>query len=60
MPFDGIVTKAVTEQLQETLIGGRINKIYQPTESELLLTVRNQRKNFTLLLSVHPTYSRFH
>lgn len=60
MPFDGIVTRAVTEQLQETLIGGRINKIYQPTETELLLTVRNQRKNFTLLLSVHPTYSRFH
>ena len=49
MPFDGIVTKAVTEQLQETLIGGRINKIYQPTESELLLTVRIQRRTSTRL-----------
>lgn len=60
MPFDGIVTKAVTEQLQEKLIKGRIDKIYQPTETELLLTIRNHRKKFTLLLSVHPSYSRFH
>src|SRR5699024_11463071 len=36
MPFDGIVTKAVTEQLQEELIDGRINKVYQPTNTELL------------------------
>lgn len=60
MPFDGIVTKAVTEHLQETLIGGRINKVYQPTNTELLITVRNNRENYTLLLSVHPSYSRFH
>lgn len=60
MPFDGIVTKAVTEDLQATLTDGRINKIYQPTNTELLITVRNNRKNFTLLLSVHPSYSRFH
>jgi len=60
MPFDGIVTKAVTEQLQEELIDGRINKVYQPTNTELLLTIRNNRNNNNLLLSVHPSYSRFH
>lgn len=60
MPFDGIVTKAVTEQLQETLIGGRINKIYEPTETELVITIRQHRKNYDLLLSIHPSYARIH
>src|SRR5690625_407327 len=60
MPFDGIVTRAITEELTEKLIGGRINKIYQPTKTELVMTVRNNRKNYSLLLSIHPSYARFH
>ncbi|WP_085992444.1 Rqc2 family fibronectin-binding protein [Oceanobacillus senegalensis] len=60
MPFDGIVTRAVTEKLNGTLSSGRITKIYQPTETELVFTVRKQGKNHTLLLSIHPTYTRFH
>src|SRR5699024_4929558 len=60
MAYDGIVTKAVTEELQEKLIPGRINKIYQPSETELLITIRANRKNHTLLLSIHPSYARLH
>ncbi|MEI3608210.1 Rqc2 family fibronectin-binding protein [Pseudogracilibacillus sp. SO10305] len=60
MPFDGIVTRAVTEDLQQSLIGGRINKIYQPTNNEIIMTVRNNRTNYTLLLSIHPSYARIH
>jgi len=60
MPFDGIVTKAVTEELQKELINGKLNKIHQPTNNELVLTIRNNRKNHTLLLSIHPTYARLH
>lgn len=60
MPFDGIVTKAITNELQEKLLNGRINKIYQPTKTELVLTIRNQRTNFHVLFSIHPSYARFH
>lgn len=60
MPFDGIVTRAITNELQQKLIGGRINKIYQPTSTEVVLTIRHQRQNYSLLLSIHPTYARFH
>src|SRR5690625_6625685 len=60
MPFDGIVTKAITEELQDKIVNGRISKIYQPTETELVFTVRNQRTNYSLLLSIHLTYARFH
>lgn len=60
MPFDGIVTRAVTNELQQDIVGGRINKIYQPTKTEVVLTIRNNRKNYSLLLSIHPSYARFH
>jgi len=60
MPFDGIVTYAVTNELKTTLIGVRINKIYQPTNSEIVITIRNQGKNHHLLASIHPNYARFH
>lgn len=60
MPFDGIVTRAVTNELQEKLIGGRIDKIYEPTNTEIVLTIRNNRENHTLLISIHPSYARLH
>lgn len=60
MPFDGIVTRAITKELKEQLTKGRIDKIYQPTDTELLLTIRNKRTNFPLLISIHPSYARFH
>lgn len=60
MPFDGIVTKAVTEELQQQLQSGKITKIYQPTATELLFTVRSKGKNHSLLFSIHPTYARIH
>lgn len=60
MPFDGIVTKAVTEELTSELINGKLTKIHQPTDSELILTIRNNQKNHRLLLSIHPTYARLH
>lgn len=60
MTFDGIVTRAITHELQEDLKSGRIMKIYQPTNTELVFTIRSQGKNKTLLLSAHPSYSRFH
>lgn len=60
MSFDGVVTRAVVHELKEKLVRGRITKIYQPTQSELILVVRHKGKNKQLLLSVHPTYARMH
>lgn len=60
MPFDGIVTNAVVTELSETLVGGRMNKIYQPNKFELLFVIRNERTNYQLLFSIHPSYARFH
>lgn len=58
MAFDGLFTRAMTKELSETLIGGRINKIQQPYKNEMVITVRAKGKNHKLLLSAHPSYSR--
>ena len=40
MAFDGITVAALVRELQETLKGGRIYKIAQPENDELLLTIK--------------------
>ncbi|MFD2443462.1 NFACT family protein [Bacillus sp. CGMCC 1.16607] len=58
MSFDGLFTKIMTEEISATLLGGRINKIYQPFKNEIILQIRANGKNHKLLLSAHPSYSR--
>lgn len=60
MSFDGFYTHAMTKELADTLVGGRIHKIYQPYEQELQIVLRAQRKNYRLDASIHPTYYRLH
>ncbi|MEY8731776.1 NFACT family protein [Peribacillus frigoritolerans] len=58
MSFDGLFTKAMTEEIASILKGGRINKVHQPYKNEVILVVRAGGKNHKLLLSAHPSYSR--
>ena len=51
MALDGIVVSSIVSQLKSTLIGGRIYKIYQPENDELLLVIKNQKETHRLLLS---------
>ncbi|MFC0524077.1 NFACT family protein [Pontibacillus salicampi] len=60
MSFDGVVTRAISHELHEKITPGRIMKIYQPTQTELVFTVRSQGVNHSLLLSAHPSYARIH
>jgi predicted ribosome quality control (RQC) complex YloA/Tae2 family protein len=58
MSFDGLFTKAMTEELSSLLQGGRINKIHQPYKNEIVLIIRANGHNHKLLLSAHPSYAR--
>ncbi len=60
MAFDGIVTRAITQELNERVLNGRINKIYQPFETDLLLNIRANRKNHQLYISASANFSRIH
>lgn len=51
MAFDGIVIANLAKELNDMLTGGRIYKIAQPEKDELLLTLKNQKNQFRLLLS---------
>lgn len=58
MSFDGLFTRAITNELSSLLKGGRINKIHQPYKNEIILAVRAGGVNHKLLLSAHPSYAR--
>jgi predicted ribosome quality control (RQC) complex YloA/Tae2 family protein len=60
MSFDGILTHAIKDELSTTIESGKISKIYQLNQYELLFTIRGNSKNSHLLLSAHPSYSRVH
>ena len=51
MAFDGITIANIVSELRQTLTGGRIYKIAQPENDELLLTVKNNGSQYRLLLS---------
>lgn len=51
MAFDGITIANITKELNDKLSGGRIRKIAQPENDELLLTIKSPEGNFRLLIS---------
>jgi len=60
MPFDGLVLAAVRIELEETLAGGRIERIYQPDKEELVLLVHRPGGRRRLLLSANAQNARVH
>lgn len=60
MAFDGITIAALVKEFSDTLTGGHIQKIAQPEPDELLLTVKNNRTNYKLLLSASASLPLMH
>lgn len=58
MPLDAITLTAVAAELREALIGGKVDKIYQPTRDEVVLHMRANGGNVKLLLSANPAHPR--
>ena len=58
MSFDGFFLHHMVEELRTELLNGRIQKINQPFEQELVLQIRSNRKSHRLLLSAHPVFGR--
>lgn len=51
MALDGIVIANMVKELNNTITGGKINKIAQPENDELLLTIKNNKTQYRLLIS---------
>ncbi len=58
MALDACTLWALAYELNEKLKGGRIDKIYQMSKSQVLLTVRSLGENYRLLLSCDASKGR--
>ena len=58
MPFDGVVTKAICNELTKKIVDGRIEKIFQPENDEIILQIRANTHNIKLLLSANTNFPR--
>ena len=60
MSFDGVVTRAVVDELKSSLLGGRIDKIYQQEKDEIMIQIYNKGTNHRLLLSASSNNPRIY
>lgn len=58
MAFDGFVTKAVVSELNNCLINGKINKIFEPNKNEVILSIYSGGKLYALNISIDSNYYR--
>lgn len=60
MPFDGVVTKAVADELNTSISGGRIYRIYQPEKDSLVFHIRTGKQNVKLFICSNANSARIH
>src|SRR5690554_4216718 len=60
MALDGIMLAAIKTELDNKILCGRIDKIYQIEQNTITLIIRNNNKNYRLLISAAPRHSRLH
>ena len=58
MALDGLVIHSIVDELSTKLVGGKIDKIYQPENDEIILHIRNNKENFKLVLSASASNPR--
>lgn len=60
MAFDGIVTKTIVNELNNNILGAKINKIFTPTKSDVILGLYCNGKNYALNICINPNNCRLH
>ncbi len=58
MPQDAFTLKYLCTELNELLSGGKVNRITEPTNDELVLTIYTGKRTEKLLLNVNPSSPR--
>ena len=60
MAFDGFITKSIISELKGIIIGAKVNKVYEPTKNEIVLSLYNNGENYLLNLCANPEFCRIH
>ena len=58
MSYDGIVTRKITNELKEKLLGGKIQKISQPSKNDIVFNIYSMGNSYKLLLSANNNEAR--
>ena len=58
MAFDGIVTRTMVRELQDKILLGKIEKVYQPEADELVFHIHTRNGNVKLLASAGSAHAR--
>ena len=58
MALDGLVIHSIVDELHKKLLGGKIDKVYQPENDEIVLHIRNNKENFKIVLSCSASNPR--
>ena len=57
MAFDGMVTTAVVSELNDKLLNGKIDKIYQPAAEEIIINIHCGREKYRLFISANTSHA---
>lgn len=60
MSLDGIFLNSINNDLNNNLVGGRVDKIYQPDKNEIVISIRNGGENHKLLMTAASSSPRLH
>lgn len=60
MSFDGIITRAIVNEFNKNILGGKIEKVYQPEADELVLNIHSRNGNHKLYISCNSSHARTH
>ncbi len=60
MALDTISIQCITDELNEKITGGKIEKVYQPEKDEISLNIRTFSDSYRLTISASPTNPRIH
>ena len=58
MTYDGIVTRKIVNELNKKLLGGKIQKITQPSKNDIVFNVYSMGTSYKLLLSANNNEAR--
>lgn len=58
MAFDGFITKSIISELEPSLVGAKVNKVFEPTKNEIILVLYNNGINYALELCANPEFCR--
>lgn len=60
MALDALAIRCLTDEIKNSVSGGRIDKIYQPERDEIVLHIRTFTESFSLVLCASSAHPRIH